>query len=120
MTTKDTGGPAFPTPEDWTPQGNLIPGSSGMTLRDYFAMHAPNEVPHWFFPKMREKPEHRLVDKNGNVYKSAYLADEAVGAEGWWDANNDARKEWEKDYVVSKVAQWPWFWADIQLEARKA
>lgn len=37
MTTKDTGGPAFPTEDDWTPNGDLVPGGHGMSLRDWFA-----------------------------------------------------------------------------------
>lgn len=34
MTTKNTGGPAFPS--DFS-----LPENQGMTLRDYFAAHAP-------------------------------------------------------------------------------
>lgn len=33
---KDTGGPAFPTTE-FNHAGQIIPGSDGMTMRDYFA-----------------------------------------------------------------------------------
>lgn len=36
---KETGGPAFPT-TDFTHAGQVIPGSEGMTLRDYFAAKA--------------------------------------------------------------------------------
>jgi hypothetical protein len=39
MITKDTGGSAFPT-TDFTHAGQIIPGSEGMTLRDYFAAKA--------------------------------------------------------------------------------
>jgi hypothetical protein len=50
----DTGGPAFPRPvsEDTT-QGNQHDGNKtvaeqdGMTLRDYFAAHAPNPPSGW-------------------------------------------------------------------------
>lgn len=37
---KDTGGPAFPQQDDAT-------GSAGMTLRDYFAAHAPEPPAEW-------------------------------------------------------------------------
>jgi hypothetical protein len=37
---QETGGPAFPTPDDWNASGELIPGGHGMTLRDYFAANA--------------------------------------------------------------------------------
>lgn len=89
-----------------------------MSLRDYFAMHAPKEVPHWFVPKMRQKPQPKWVGESGTEYPHAYLAEQAEG-DNYWDANHEAIQEWEKDCVISKVAQWPWFWADIQLEARK-
>lgn len=36
---KDTGGPAFPTTE-FNHAGQIIPGSDGMTMRDYFAAKA--------------------------------------------------------------------------------
>jgi hypothetical protein len=119
MSTKDTGGPAFPIPDTQLPNGEWVWGAGGMTLRDYFAMQAPKDPPHWFEPKMREKPEPKLVDANGNEYANRYQAKQAVGEDGWWDANAGASEEWEKDYLISTMAQWPWFWADIQLEARK-
>ncbi|MBR8344193.1 hypothetical protein [Burkholderia ambifaria] len=46
-TTKSTGGPAFPsTTKTYTADNGdtMHQGASGMTLRDYFAAHAP-EVP---------------------------------------------------------------------------
>ena len=36
MSNTNTGGPAFPT-TDFAHAGQIIPGSEGMTLRDYFA-----------------------------------------------------------------------------------
>jgi hypothetical protein len=39
MSNTKTGGPAFPT-TDFTHAGQIIPGSEGMTLRDYFAAKA--------------------------------------------------------------------------------
>ena len=43
MTTKDTGGPAYPTTA-FNHAGRIIPGSDGMTLRDAFALAALPEV----------------------------------------------------------------------------
>lgn len=41
MTTKDTGGPAFPLPETLNPNGGISTYAQfGMTLRDYFAVKA--------------------------------------------------------------------------------
>ena len=39
MSNANTGGAAFPT-TDFTHAGQIIPGSEGMTLRDYFAAKA--------------------------------------------------------------------------------
>lgn len=124
MEQKDTGGAAFPhKPEVRRQVGQnlhaVTPGDEpGMTLRDYFAMHAPAEPPHWFRPKMRAKPDSKYVDEEGNEYPNAYAAEKAVG-EHFRDANQESRDDWEKDFLIERIAQWPWFWADIQLEARK-
>jgi hypothetical protein len=41
MADKDDGGPAFPTQQERGTQGDILEYSqSGMTLRDYFAVHA--------------------------------------------------------------------------------
>ena len=40
---KNTGGPAFPT-TDFLHAGQVVPGSEGMTLRDYFAAKAMQAV----------------------------------------------------------------------------
>lgn len=39
------GGPAFPIPDVYAPDGNGTQGCAGMTLRDYFAIHAPEPSP---------------------------------------------------------------------------
>ena len=36
-TTRDDGGQAYPTPHYSTPNGDIACGSSGLSLRDYFA-----------------------------------------------------------------------------------
>jgi hypothetical protein len=43
MSNTNTGGPAFPT-TDFTHAGQIIPGSEGMTLRDYFAAKAMQSI----------------------------------------------------------------------------
>ena len=44
----DDGGPAFPTNTENAPNAGACFASPGMTLRDYFAAHAPIDVPSWF------------------------------------------------------------------------
>ena len=38
----DNGGPAFPA-TSWDREGEFLGANNGMTLRDYFAAHAPAE-----------------------------------------------------------------------------
>lgn len=92
----------------------------GLTLLDYFAARAPHEIPSWFVPEMnRPCPPHKWISESGFEYKSAYLAEQAVGEDGFHDANTDARDDWEREYLIQKFAQWPWFWAFMVMEARK-
>lgn len=47
MSDKNTGGPAFPSSNNVIISEDDIGDYVGMTLRDYFAAHAP-EMPDWF------------------------------------------------------------------------
>lgn len=86
------GGPAFPCVID---SYNDVPAHNeqGMTLRDYFAAHAP-EVPAWFkidgFPKM---------------------AGCSVEATRLYELELDA-------YAERRAIAWPWHYADAMLAAR--
>lgn len=46
MSNIDTGGPAFPT-NRVNMIGEVVPDEEGMTLRDYFAAHAPEPPKIW-------------------------------------------------------------------------
>jgi hypothetical protein len=43
MSPINDGGPAFPVPDTYHPNGQVQFGSSGMSLRDYFAAHASEQ-----------------------------------------------------------------------------
>lgn len=46
MSTRDDGGPAFPTPPaEFTHLGEAVNANNGMSLRAYFAAHAPPMPP---------------------------------------------------------------------------
>lgn len=108
----DNGGPAFPLacsfprsdggahrPIEW---GDL---NEGMTLRDYFAAHAPWS-PRWDFnPSMPPPP------------KPTYGKDE-FGETIVLNAREVA--EWDREHDRQASIQWPWIWADAMIEARKA
>lgn len=86
----DDGGPAFPS----TGQLDI----NGMSLRDYFAAHAP-DMPRWFIRKCLGLP------------KSATIAE--------W--NKHDRRVLDDDAMDQETAmmEWRWYYADAMLRARK-
>lgn len=92
--TINDGGPAFPIETQKDSEGWIQRyGSDGMSLRDYFAAHAPAEPGWWFDPVMdTEKPDD--------------YADTAA-IRSWEDRRN--RERW---------IQWPYAWADLQIAQR--
>lgn len=121
------GGPAFPVPGLQHDEA-----FNGMTLRDYFAAHAPAEPQDWFRPVMSAPPE-----------KPAYLTnttpaerEELCGL--WeWISSEECKQPRVKAYAVAKEeylaamrkrrmeerfqrqVQWPYAWADAMLRARE-
>lgn len=87
MTEKNTGGPAFP------PMHDPDTHQSGMTLRDYFAAHAPS-VPNDFDIKCIEAVGQTGVDKF-----------EVIRA---------------KERDAEQLVRWRWHYADAMIRARGA
>lgn len=116
--------------------GDLAPGASqqfaGMSLRDYFAAHAPAEPQKWFNPKMRPcpvVPSHHAVpegDLRTNLLRFYVedwnLEDVSAEAQAWVEAKSDASEAqdaWQAEFRVQTYLQWPYAWADAMLEQRK-
>lgn len=101
-----SGGSAFP--KYFGGNRDLAPGEeAGMTLRDYFAAHAPAEPQHWFRPVVSERP--RAIYHEGH------------GGEHCWDCSPENYRELEEyDAERRKLAlvQWPYAWADAMLAER--
>ena len=132
MTARDDGGPAFPAPD----LGELDFGQRGaypgMTLRDYFAAHAPAEPQHWFKPSMPPEP---VADF---VYPAGMTEAERAEWNGYGDyldsgdlkeprirdyyakreAFNKAHSAWDAERRIQRCIQWPYAWADAQLAER--
>lgn len=116
---KNTGGPAFPAEQHETNDGNWNQTfDPGMTLRDYFAAHAPADPQPWFTPVMPPKPQSKWVDENGREYASPFEAERAVGFDQFWDENRDAVGAWETERAKARFTQWPYAWADEQIKER--
>ena len=90
---------------------------SEITLRDYFAAHAPDVIPCWFEPVMdSERPKLVCEDEDGLLVER-----DQVGYDSWGGTeivvNAEALAEWDKDFAAKKFIQWRWFYADAMLEA---
>jgi hypothetical protein len=84
--------PAFPFATD-LPRGEF---HGGMTIREYFAAHAPEKPARWFKPEMPPEP-----DKN------------TLTAAEYEEKDFD----WRRLLEIRRTAQWPWAWADAVLAA---
>lgn len=102
MNSEKNGGPAFPL---------QLLGTTGMSLRDYFAAHAPADYHSWFTPTMPERPAPQFDHDHPNERRCQQEFDcHAVNAEEL-SAYDDARRE---QYEL----QWPYAWADAMLTLR--
>lgn len=116
---------AFPHPE----------GSAGMSLREYFAAHAPDDIPEWFthikpeqdFPPMPDlseistdpKDPHRKLaldwqrdpcfDLWDQVPELKWYADEVI-------AHREGRSAWEDANRRARYFQWRYAYADGMIE----
>lgn len=62
------GGPAFPG-ESYN--GQVVPGNTGMTLRDWFASNAPMMTEQWFQDSLAEEGGHWLEAQSAWAYAYA-------------------------------------------------
>jgi hypothetical protein len=144
LSVKD-GGPAFPVigapgaPEDYP----------GMSLRDYFAAHAPKKPQPWFRPRLSGEWSQR-PDVPGDLHPDSLRVVENWLDDPIWDLEDDIedprpnariaprdcqslrifvaamRAHWarndalRKEEAVERLKQWPYAWADAMLQAREA
>jgi hypothetical protein len=105
MTSAKDGGAAFPFSPPCDQYGALPPGfpfpELGMTLRDYFAAHAPDMPEYWTAPKEMLLP---LPQPKGRGPE--YAAE--------WEARNNALKH---NALMHEVT-WRWAYADAMIKAR--
>ncbi len=141
-----TGGPAFPMIRDMrhSPDWDHEPG---MNLRDWFATHAPTEIPNWFKHEPAN-PRARVLSCEEAVRFapdfSARTLDEINQAEDWlrdpfsdpigrpelvracWDAMRaiaNSRNLFEsgaRQTEAERYIAWRWHYADLMLQRRVA
>lgn len=98
-TATKTGGVAFPCGHEG--------GQKGMTLRDYFAAHAPRKPWAWFKPEVPPRPA--SVWHKGHPGPNCY----DCSPENWQE-----QQAWRDHVVTERDRQWPYFYADVMLVER--
>lgn len=87
-------------------------------LLDYLAVHAPAEPAFWFKPIMPERPKDvwENFNKRSWVYDSkiAVLNDKGIPV----NRAEEAQLEWDKEYKIQLLKQWPYAWAKTMMEVR--
>ncbi|PXV54185.1 hypothetical protein SAMN04487785_11436 [Dyella jiangningensis] len=115
----DEGFPAFPVdPKAHECSDAEYMALRGMSLRDYFAAHAPDPQA-WFSPDMPPKPTSDWVSDDGLTHYFTWQDAQRECGDCYYDANRDAIAQWEAEYSKQWCVQWPYAWADAMLKARK-
>jgi len=127
------GGAAFPTitsEENRDSQLMLVSTDHpGMSLRDYFAAHAPAEPQSWYHPPepASKRPAPQYVSDypipDGNPLSGGssvrHFADAAAAERACGDcyhaANQDALDAWDQQQKKLRAIGWPWAWADAMI-----
>lgn len=124
------GGPAFPT-HGWTdPHDEPFWPEPGMSIRQWFAAHAPTEIPHWFEhePPSRASiprlvtvddvtlPEHKKIVKDWLCDAVCDLPEELTWFVDMRLAYSEAFDAWERENLRARYFQWRWFYADAMLQ----
>ena len=86
----------------------------GVSLRDYFAAHAPEEPQPWFSPVMssaRPMPTYDHDHPNGPYCRMTKCDCGGI-------TNLAEMRAWDMARDRERLVQWPYAWADAMLEAR--
>jgi hypothetical protein len=89
--------PAFPV---CIPEDQASTTYFGMTRREYYAAHAPAEIPKWFTPSL---------DELGSKPEAKWIPDTEEGGEKI--ANWDERNDWEIKAEIERYFQWREYYA---------
>lgn len=98
----NTGGQAFPSGKVVISSAHAEPANPGMTLRDYFAAHAP-EMPEWFQCKPPEP------NPFGSKLKGELTIEQRHEYEAWH------ARYWQHAFLA-----WRWHYADMMVRGREA
>jgi hypothetical protein len=132
MSMINNGGPAFARPMG-SAVGRYSPSQEGASLRDYFAIRAPLEIPAWF--KYTPGTPRPVVPVPHEVLTPAQYK-EWDGLDDWlelrdvcqevrdfhvkYTAASDAAKAWDLEREIAHYFSWRWHYADGMLAMRGA
>lgn len=120
MNKPDDGGPAFPISSVFSPEFGTMPGHNGMTLRDWFATHAPEPML-WFTPTLPPRPEDdwRVGERRCTNHNYAL---EWAREHGGMVTNHayEAQLKWSNESHLIALCQWRYTYADFMLGARRS
>jgi hypothetical protein len=117
--------PAFPHPAR---------GDRGVTYRAWLAVHAPKEIPDWFYaisnrlpptvPQWDEKPEAKNLTDEQRLTIRQWLLDGSYDLPdelAWVAPAVEARRRWQKEAdehnMLTRYFTWPWHWADMMIRS---
>lgn len=125
MSTINDGGPAFPVRiptgglhANGTPEPTQI--HPGMSLRDYFAAHAPSMPRDWFAPDVQVVKEIWQTAGGSPAISSAnpsHRDEYGQPIPNVLTNADEVKKSW-LEYQYQFEIQWPWVWADTMLAQR--
>lgn len=138
---------AFPRAASPLPFSDQYQAQDGMTLLDYFAAHAPVDVPPWFEETVPPMP--RFSERKNPFYEAIGIAYTGDGQNDWSEEVRPVRNEkstyfvpkeeevrlariywekkevergafnqWQKDKAIARQVQWPYEWARLQIKER--
>ncbi|CAB3784613.1 hypothetical protein [Pararobbsia alpina] len=130
MSDIENGGQAFP----WCGDLNETPFISlGATLRDYFAVRAPAEIPDWFkHAPATSRPvipvphasltseQYKEWDGLDEWLELSDVSNEVREFHAKYKAAIDAAYAWDRDQEIARYFAWRWRYADSMLKARQA
>jgi hypothetical protein len=108
---RDKGWPAFPFTEFYDEKP--IGAHAGMSLRDWFAGHAPRTPHSWFRPTMAtEEPKFRFHEGHNEGIGCSYDGLSCT------PLNRDEFDAWHREHQRQLFLQWPYAYADAMLTER--
>jgi len=97
------------------------------TRRDYFAAHAPAEIPSWFAHEQPKRdlppmPDYRKLDPAHQDIALDWQRDGCFDLPeeiAWFgkevEAHREAKADWDDANYAARFFQWRWYYADMMI-----